>query len=408
MSLPFVRLLVALAGTTVASEAGLVTHPSFRVDSRNPTADKPQSKLWHAQGTWWALLPAAAGPSLWGRGPAGWREQENVRRTLAGRPGRCDVWFDQEGATAVGLGADSLAVYRFTPGKKAAAGWEVQELAAWPVSTTVPLETVTIARDETGRWWVAAPVTPPGAISVASKTNHKVQPSRVVQVWYSGDARAWTALPPLATGIGGDDICMITALAGGVGVAWSDQNRDEVAFRLHRNDRAPEAWEAVERIASGGKTADDHLHAAVAGGKLWLATKNSVDTVGQPQLVLRVRSADGTWRNFPYAPKQAGRDPSRPIVVADPSGKKLILAQSDYLGKGKGDRISWGMLGVDDPLVTLVLTPAIEPDPASHVRVNDVTGPKGAFPASGPRLLLASDEQGGVYEVDVRPLTGAP
>lgn len=88
------------------------TRPVLQVDVAHPTEDKPQSKLWFAHDTWWALLPTATGPSLWQRSAAGWSEQVAVRQAFAGLPGRCDVWFDQDGATAVAVAGNRLAVLR--------------------------------------------------------------------------------------------------------------------------------------------------------------------------------------------------------------------------------------------------------------------------------------------------------
>lgn len=406
----FLAGMIGLVGPGCEASAAArsaVTRPVLQLDRAAPTADKPQSKLWFAHDTWWALLPAKSGQTLWQRTVAGWREQEDVRRAFAGVMGGCDVWADHDGATAVVAQGETIQVVRLHSDGRAPVRWEVERFASWTVPTFAPLETVTIARDAGGGWWVAATVTPADTPPVKPKAGGKATKPRAVQAWHSPDARIWTALPSLVTGIGGDDICLVTAVEGGVGVAWSDQNRDEVRFRLHRDGRAPSDWEPAELVAAGGLTADDHLHAAYASGRLWLATKNSVDTAGQPQLVLRVRAPDGTWQNFPYAEKTAARTPSRPIVVAAPDGRSLLLGQTDYAGKGPPqDAIAFGVVDVEAKTVAPAMTTVIAPDPTLRARVNDVTGPKAAFPASGPWIVLASDAAGRVYEADVRPLAG--
>jgi hypothetical protein len=90
------QVLAMLLVTWALPVQGVTTQPVFQTHYPNPTADKPQSKLWFAHDTWWALLPTATGPSLWQRSPAGWSAQTAVRQTFAGLPGRCDVWFDEE------------------------------------------------------------------------------------------------------------------------------------------------------------------------------------------------------------------------------------------------------------------------------------------------------------------------
>ncbi|HEU0138819.1 MAG TPA: hypothetical protein VFQ79_03880, partial [Bryobacteraceae bacterium] len=92
-----IALLLALSAAAFAAGH----HPVFRVDTSNPTVDKPQSKTWYAEGSWWALLPRKSGPSLWQRTPSGWHERREITRSLSGLPGRADVWFDKDGATAV-------------------------------------------------------------------------------------------------------------------------------------------------------------------------------------------------------------------------------------------------------------------------------------------------------------------
>lgn len=142
-------LLVCLAATAVSADTS--ARPAFKVDFRSPTADKPQSKLWYAQGCWWALLPTSTGPSLWQRAAGGWREQESMRRTLVGLPGRCDVWFDNDGATVVGVAGSELAVVRLAY-DAASSSWGARVLARWDTGSAAPVETATIARDRSGAW----------------------------------------------------------------------------------------------------------------------------------------------------------------------------------------------------------------------------------------------------------------
>lgn len=395
--------LLAAAGA-VGIGVAATTEPAFGVDCAHPTADKPQSKLWHAAGNWWALLPNARGPSLWRRDASGWSECASVGRVLEGLPGRCDVWPDAAGVTAVGCAGDTIAVLRLRRDTEAPEGWRAERLASWKAPSLAPVETVTIARDGAGSWWVAAPVTVDGA-PVSPKAGGKALRPRRVLVWHSNDARTWTAQPALAEGIGGDDLCLVCTVAGGVGVAWSDQHRDEVGFRLHRDGRAPADWDPTEIVAAGGRTADDHLHAAQAGGRLWLATKNSVDTTGLPQLVLRMREADRGWRNFPHGIKTAEATPSRPIITPTHDGRRLLLCQTNYDGTGaKRDTISGGVILVEAPAAEPSMTLLIAPSPGLKARLNDATGPKHAYPAEGPWLVLASDAQGRVYEADLRLL----
>lgn len=398
----FVGLLMAVV--TAAHGAAATTQPSFQVDVPYPTTDKPQSKLWFSHDAWWALLPAKSGPTLWQRTFQGWREQASVRDQLRGKPGRADVWFDRDGATAATVAQNTLAVLRLTPAGSSAPNWSASCLAEWRVPSTEPIETVTIARDGAGRWWIAAPVM--GTKNPGTAPAKKAGVPRNVLVWTSMDAVTWQQLEPLASGISADDICAITAAPGGVAVIWSDQIRDTVTARHHRDARAPALWEEPEIIAAGGKTADDHLHAALSSnGTLWVATKNSVDKTGMPQLVLRVRTPAGKWQNLSYAPRETGLEPSRPVVIATPDAGTMLLGHTVYdIRQRDQGRIVFGRVEIEDAGVIQGALPVIAPDPALHSRINDITAPKAAFPPNAPWIVLASDAAGRVFEADLRAL----
>ena len=395
--------LGAADSTANPAPAGASTQPVFRVAAPHPTTDKPQSKLWFAHGAWWALLPDASGPSLWERRTAGWIEHPEVTRALAGLPGRADVWFDRDGVLAACVGEKSIAIIALRPVEQPAFGWRAQKLARWETSSTEPVETATLARDGAGRWWVAAPVT--HALTEPAPTDRPAHAAnRDVLVWTSLDAIHWTLLPPLARNVSDDDICAVTPVPDGIGVAWSDQIRDEVGFSVHVDSAAPDSWQNAVGVDAGHKTADDHLHAALgADGVLWLATKNSLDAANQPQLVLRVRAASGTWRNFPYAPRLPGIEPSRPVTIATPNPRLVLLGHTIYDRRAPfAGTIVFGRidLGAQDIVVDPV--PVIAPAPGLKARINDITAPKAAFPADGPWIVLASDAEGRVYEADLR------
>lgn len=373
-------LFVCAAGLLAAS-----SQPVFQVNVPNPTADKPQSKIWYSGGSWWALLPRQGGPSLWQRTASGWEEHTAVTAALAGLPGRGDVWFDSSGATAVLLKDHSFAIVRL---RRQGATWRPKVLARWETASERPIETVTIARDGRRRWWVASTV------------------SYRVLVWNSADGTAWSGPAVIGDGLDKDDICDVTPIRGGVGVIWSNQAAQAVFFRVHRDTAAAGAWESVETVESGNRTADDHINAALAAnGTLWVATKNSVDTVGKPQQVLRLRAADGSWRNIPYSILKKTEGPSRPIVVLAPGRQTVFYGHTIYDHTDRThDRIVFGRVDLNSP--QSLETPQVVIAPAANLkaRVNDVTRAKAPMPAAGPWLVLASDHEGRVYEADLRTL----
>ena len=373
------------------------SQPSFQVDYVYPTADKPQHKLWFLNGYWWALLPRSSGPSLWQRTDKGWKEYPEVAEALRGVSGRADVWADDQTVTAVGVGDHSLTVFRLIPKSNSSEiGWKTRVLAELvPPSADIPIETATIAQDGKGFWWVAATA------------------DMKVCVWSSSsNGKKWTPPIVLAEGIDKDDICVITPLPGGVGVIWSDQVRDAVCLRMHKDGHPVERWEDEEVIETGNKTADDHLNTSLApDGTLWVATKNSVDLVGKPQFVLRIRSTDGKWKNMPYVNLESRKRPSRPIVVAT-EDNSIVFA-----GYGTNDRsvpfpnnARIMFAPIDTTLSTILDNPqvVISPDSTYKSLVHNVTGPRNPFPMNVPWIVLASDQEGRVYEADLRKLIFKP
>lgn len=337
------------------------------------TKDKPQSKLWYAHGSWWAWLPVSDGGSVWRRTDSGWRRQTNLDAALRGLPGQADVWADSDGVRAVLVGPDELAVaaLKWQSGRYVPDGPPVRWKHDGPAT-----ETATIARGHDGIWWVGYDL------------GKKMLLRRSIQ----RDGLAWRA--PVVMNerdTADDDICAVAALPGGVGLIWSDQAHDGVYFRR--------PGEAIEVVAEGGLTADDHINAAVGeDGTLYVAMKNSVDTVGQPQLVLRVRSRGGKWSSIQYAPKTATELPSRPIAVAGGRPERLFLLHTVYEPGPAAERRDWIAAIVSLTNNLRIDGPASQVERSERTRLNDVTGPKHRWPEKAPWIVLSSDAAGGIYE----------
>jgi hypothetical protein len=217
--------------------------------------------------------------------------------------------------------------------------------------------------------------------------------------WSADNGRDWSA--PMAVNrskASDDDLCAIVALPDRVGVLWSDQESDTVYFRAHADGALPDSWLPAEIAAQGGQTADDHIHTAVArDGTMYVATKNSVDTVGEPQLVLRVRDPRGKWTNHGYAVRTKIFQPSRPIVLSGGDPERLFLLHSLYRmdhPKPPQSVIAWQTTD----LPRLNLTPEARPLIDAGIRLNDVTGCKARLPTGQAWIVLASDDAGNVYE----------
>lgn len=382
------RRATALAGVLLAAWCGLAAPaPAFHVDVPNPTKDKPQSKIWFAQGTWWAWMPVRGGSSIWRRTGTGWQRQTALDAVLAGLPGQADVWADESSARAVLVEPERLTVVGLRWDREAGR----YRMDGRPTDFRMPprspkekgIETATITRDTQGRWWIA----------------YDWREDMWVRSWSGKDGDDWSA--PLAvnrTKAEEDDICSVVALPDRVGVIWSDQRADAVYFRWHMDAAPPESWGPTETVDHGGLTADDHVHTAVApDGTLYVATKNSVDTVGRPQLVLRTRDPLGKWTNTGYAVRTEIYQPSRPIVLLADSPARLFLLHSMYRMDHpvpEQSTIVWQAASLPHPDVAGAAPALLD----AGSRLNDVTGPKANLRAGQVWIVLASDHKGDVYE----------
>jgi len=274
------------------------------------TGEKPQSKVWEYADQWWTVMPSSAGAAVWRLDGTTWTQtlqlstNKNITADVKAVGGVSHVLlFDGATSELASIEYDGAGNY---------VSWTMR-----PQLVNVPLsgaETATIDVDTTGRLWIAA------------------DNGSLVQVRYSdGLYQSWSSPITVASGIGSDDISVITALPNGtVGVLWSNQNSKLFGYRYHVDGAAPTEWSVAEAPAAaaalntGGGMADDHLNVAVAAnGTLYAAVKTSYDSGGQTKIGLIVRRPNGQWDNSLYPVDTNG---TRAIVLLNESAGKLIVA----------------------------------------------------------------------------------
>ncbi|HWL08101.1 MAG TPA: hypothetical protein VNQ76_06850 [Planctomicrobium sp.] len=378
---------VVLPGTTV--------NPVIQTGVPHPTQDKPQSKLWYAHGHWWAWLPAVDGSTIWQRRDDGWKAVESLNDSLKELPRQADVWSEGNQVRAVLAGRNQLAVaaleydaaqesYKF---QSAPVHWKFAPVE----KSTLATETATISRDGRGRFWVAW--------------------DRDAKIWAraSLDETGTTWTEPIEISeqaADTDDLCTLIAIRGQMGLLWSDQKNDTVWFRGHRDEDSPETWQPIEIVDQGGRTVDDHLNAKVAtDGTLYVTTKNSVDHIGQPQLVLRIRRTDGSWENVPYANRAPQFEPSRPILLLGGVPERMFLLHTVYSARSTG--LASFIEVLSSPLSRLDVHREFNRLLVAESPLNNVTGCKHPFPEEAPWIVLASDQKGNVYEAVLPDISNA-
>jgi len=391
LNLVFLSFLPVFAVPVIAFSAS-PPQPVIHCHTPDPTRDKPQSKVWYSKGFWWAWLPyGEQGSRVWKRDSGGdWQSQVHLEEALGVLPARADVWAQGPRTVAALLSGKNLAV--------AALRWDAileryeleRKSLSWQENAAV--ETVTLAREPSGNFWVSYPFDLENSRTVVAR--------RV-----SSDLSALGEKITLATGLYTDEICAVTSYDSGIGVMWSDQAREAVFFRRHLSSDPDSVWLPVETVASGVKTADDHINFCVppqgSGHRLFAATKTSLDSLGEPLLSLRVNSKGRTWMSVPFARLTKRDHPTRPIVLWYKN--RPIVIYSSYgqsVKQQQPNRVLIRSFSADSLKPTNVSAELIPPTEG----LNNVTGPKKA-PSDIPLVILASDNEGRVFEALINDMT---
>jgi uncharacterized repeat protein (TIGR01451 family) len=257
------------------------------------TSDKPQSKVWNYNGTWYAVFPttaagaSSAGTWLWKLQDTSWIE---VLKLSTATDTKADVRSIGNLAHILlyNQPATQLVSVEFTAGT-------YQLWSQRPTATSINLpgsETATIDIDSTGRLWLATRQDSPA-------------PAKIIVLYSDSPYSDFHGPIEIASGVvGGDDISVITAMPGNkIGILWSNQNTKRFGFRVHIDGADPTIWSTDELPASqsadddtGAGMADDHLNVKVAtDGTLYAAVKTGYDTEDFPKMALLVRRPNGTW-----------------------------------------------------------------------------------------------------------------
>ena len=215
-----------------------------------PTADKPQSKLWYQDGSWWSLMlsPADNAVHIFElRADHTWRDTGTVVDSRASSTGDA-LWDEATGKLYVASRASSSSA-KLIRLSYASATRTYSVDAGFPATISPGgSESITIAKDSTGKLWATF--------------------TRQNKVWVTHSTTSdttWTAAfnPPVADpNITSDDISSVITMQGKIGVMWSDQLSQSFRFVTH-TDGAPDTaagWGPLERPLAGTRLADDHIN----------------------------------------------------------------------------------------------------------------------------------------------------
>ena len=404
----FVRrtVLIALAACLLTSgpaQANGVRDFSWAAAGVNgPTAEKPQSKLWFNDGSWWGVL-FDTGTDAWRifRFDAITDQWVNTGPTIDTRNA---VWADalwdgrrlyvaSAGRSATST-ADNARLYRFsydavTKKYVASAGFPVNIVSGG-------MEAVVLDKDTTGTLWATY------------TRNNQVYVNHTV-----GVDTSWSTpfvVPVKGTTVDPDDISAVVSFGGQIGVMWSNQVDDAMYFATHKDGAPPTEWSGSRTAIQGPKQADDHISLkslqADASGRVFAAVKTSLGDLPNPNphapliLLLDRDASTGEWSNTVFS--RVADDHTRPIVMVNEAARKLYVLATTPIGggtisSGKADTaIHYKVTDVDNPVFQegqgdpLISLPG---DP----KINNATSSKQSFNSSTGMLVLASDNSTKYY-----------
>ncbi len=314
-----------LAPAPAVSQTGDVGYvgPSYAGVSA-PTADKPQSKLWHHFGRWWGVLfdPVSDDYTIhrfnWSTNT--WTNTgvfvENRNRTHSDALSVGNALYVATGLIPGASSSDSSAYLRRYTYDPAAQRYNPD--AGYPVELHGgALESIVIDIDTSGTLWAT--------FTVANSSG-----GRKVMVTHSTtDDRTWVAPYVVPTAgaatLTSDDISAVVAFRGQIGVMWSNQNEDAMYFATHADGAPDNAWQLTPAL-QGPRYADDHINlkSLQAGpeGEVLAAVKTELQQGGAPLVLLLVLDK-GSWSRHTFG--TVGEDHTRPLVIVDDENREAYM-----------------------------------------------------------------------------------
>ena len=423
---------IALIGTLLIGGIGVAQTievgyrgPSYPPDTggnSRPTGEKPESKLWFNDNSWWGILWSTKRNAyhIHRLDPVSQQWVDTGTVVDDRSASRADVAWDGQHLYVVShifseIGApagpgERGELYRFNYNRLRKQPYRLDP--GYPVEVTGGTsETLVLEKDSTSQLWVTWVEN--GQVMV----NHSL----------NGDDRAWGqpfVLPAAgADSVAADDISSIIAFNGRIGVMWSVQDRSSsgnegrepiavrMHFAMHQDGQDPFSWQSDEVFTASG---DDHINlkAVQSDGTVFAAIKTDKDAKLIILLVCKT-SLSGCakktdWTHFEvYRSKEF--DPTRPMLLIDAEKRELYVfavieddrviddQRAIYYKKTPIDAISFS---------TDIGVPFIKS--ATDIDINDPTSTKQNLNSTTDLVVLASDEVSFHYFHNFLDLTPPP
>ncbi|MFC1715060.1 hypothetical protein ACFL6S_15445 [Candidatus Poribacteria bacterium] len=348
---------------------------------RNATADKPQSKAWYHDGAWWCVLFDGKKGSYFYRLVGDTWEKGTFSDALVYPEvyTRADVLSKGDTLFVLEWEESSPRFYKYDYSSE---GKSYNLLPGFPVELDVPEghETMVIAQDSNGKLWIP------------------FERKKKVRVIYSisKDHRIWnTEGVVIGDELDKDDIASVIAFDKQIGVFWSNQKKEALYFRIHRDGDPEDKWQKREKVIKGQLVADDHINLALSDdGRVFAVTKTSADDAKEPitgptkaQFILNVRSRKGKWESYDVA-EVSPIFKSRPIVVLDEEKDDVYVFYLDDKAI-VSKRSPMADIDFNGPPVRVLAKPGVS--------INNVTSTKQNISSKTGLLILATGDDSKVY-----------
>ncbi|MFC0455367.1 PKD domain-containing protein [Arthrobacter liuii] len=395
--------------------------------SNPPTSDKPQSKLWWNDGSWWAdMWTTGSGWHIYrlDRAAHSWVDT-GVLNDARGSTLADTLWDGTHlyiASHVVGVSTNANPVpsvagqpaylYRYSY-----SGGKYTLDAGFPtVITDNSSESMTIDEDSTGAIW--ATWTQVAADNTSGFTN---------TVYANNSAPGGTSwaspfvLPVSNPHPSPDDIAAVVSYGKNkIGVMWSDQLTGTIWWATRTDGTsatAPSSWNFQPAIRGSGQ-ADDHLNVkslqSDPSGRVFAAVKTSLNDISSdptlPQLLLLVFKP-GTGSFTQSTISTAGDCVTRPQIVLDTQNNLVHAFQtapptsvSSCAYSGVAGSIYEKTASMDNPTFGAGRGNPIM-QAASSSNINDVTTSKQGVNATTGIVMLASDDVAKSYWFSDEPLT---
>ena len=284
------------------------------------TGEKPQSKLWFNDGSWWGVLfdRSTEEYHIYRYDQTSHTWSDTGTQVDERNRSKADALWDGDKLYVVSATPDSNYKYgsaRVLRYSYDSATKHYSRDADFPVTITDGgMEAIVLDKDTTGKLWVTY------------TQNNKVHIAHT-----TGDDLSWSSpsvLPVEGSTVSADDISSIVAFGNEIGVMWSNEVDEAFYFATHKDGEADDAWQ-VSTALQGPGMVNDHINLkADSSGKVYAAVKTSLpklkpDDLDAPYNLLLVRDQDGSWTSHVFGRVRDFH--TRPIVLIDEEHRYLYM-----------------------------------------------------------------------------------